>query len=137
MFKNEPAYSHIINKLYVGNIFGLNSNIINNVDQVVSLVPNPFKEKLRHSNIHVHEILFDDNPDVDIIVYAKKVYPLLDNGKATYIHCSAGKSRSISCVIYYLMKKYNMSFSTAYELVEKKRPCIDINIGFYAQLYLL
>jgi len=131
----EPSYTYIIDNIYVGNVFSLQSNIIENVEQIISLVNNPFKKIFK--NVSIHEILFDDNPDIDIIKYAEETYEILKNNKKTLIHCNAGKSRSVSCVIYYLMKKYNMSFEDSYKMVENKRPCIDINIGFYFQLSLL
>lgn len=134
-FSNEPPYSYIIDNIYVGNILGLESDVVNNVEQIISLVPNPLKHKFINSKIHVYEFIFKDDPDINIIEYASKVFEILNNGKPTFIHCNAGKSRSISCVLFYIMKKHNISFDNAYKILEEKRPTIDINIGFYSQLY--
>jgi protein-tyrosine phosphatase len=134
MYQEEP-HSYVIDNIYIGNILGLDTDIINTVEQVISLVPNQHKEQLERNNIRVYEILFRDNPDEDIILYSSLVYNILENGKKTFIHCSAGKSRSVGCIIYYLMKKHNMEFQNAYSYIQQKRPTIDINLGFYSQLF--
>lgn len=136
MFNEEP-YSHIIDNIYIGNIQGLESNVIDCVEQVISLVPNKYKKELEDKNIQVYEIPFNDNPDENIIEYSELVYELINSGKKTFIHCFAGKSRSVACVIYYLMKKHNMKLDVAHKFVANKRPTIDINFGFYAQLYCI
>lgn len=137
MFPNEQPYSHIIDDIYVGNIFSLQSDVIDKVDQVISLVHNPFKDKLLNMKKDVYEILFDDHMDVDIIEYAKQIFPLLNNGKPTLIHCTAGKSRSVGCVIYYIIKRHKMSFEKAYGILNEQRPTADLNFGFYCQFNML
>lgn len=134
MFNNETSYSYIIDGIYVGNIFGLHSDVINNIEQVVSLVQNPLKDHIEQKGITVYEVLFEDNANVDIVKYAEQIFHILNNGKRTFIHCSAGKSRSVSCVVYYIMKKYGNTFDCAYTFVKEKRPCSSINVGFNEQL---
>ena len=46
----------------------------------------------------------------------------LSQGTNVLVHCRAGKSRSATIIIAYLMKKYNMTFEKAYNLVKSKRP---------------
>lgn len=53
------------------------------------------------------------------------------------VHCQAGKSRSASVVIYYLMKRYSISFEDAYCHVAKIRPEIGLNTGFHNMLSTL
>lgn len=136
MFDEEPV-SYIIDNIYLGSIDGLESDIMQSVEQIISLVPNQHKERFGTMNIDVHEIIFNDHPDEDIVKYAKQVYDLLSNGKKTFIHCFAGKSRSVACIIYYLMKKHTMKMEEAHDYIYKKRPTIDLNFGFYVQLYSL
>jgi protein-tyrosine phosphatase len=50
------------------------------------------------------------------------------------VHCFAGKSRSASIVIAYIMQLNNWQFSKAFEYVYEKRDVIDPNFGFCAQL---
>jgi len=50
------------------------------------------------------------------------------------IHCMAGVSRSVSLVVYYLMKKYHLDYVTAIKLVRTKREIANPNDSFKHQL---
>lgn len=128
--------NHIIDNIHIGDIFSLKLQIANEVDQIISLVSNPFKNTYQEQKKCI-EILFEDNENVDIVYYCKLIYPYLNSNKSTLIHCNAGKSRSASCVIYYIMKKYNKKFMEAYDMVLIKRPKIYLNRGFYNQLKII
>lgn len=56
------------------------------------------------------------------------------NGGSVLVHCFAGRSRSGTIVIAYLMKQHRMSLSRALELVRSKRPQVQPNYGFMIQL---
>mmetsp|Transcript_41966 Transcript_41966/g.30797 ORF Transcript_41966/g.30797 Transcript_41966/m.30797 type:complete len:95 (+) Transcript_41966:130-414(+) len=45
-----------------------------------------------------------------------------------------GRSRSATCVIMYIMKRFGLSFEEALELVKMRREVVDPNEGFLAQL---
>ncbi len=75
---------------------------------------------------------YSDRPMIDI------GYDFIDrsiqgNGNIL-IHCMAGISRSASLTIYYLMKKYSVSYDEAYNYVKNKRKIIDPNSCFKLQL---
>lgn len=59
---------------------------------------------------------------------------VLSSGQTVLVHCMAGVSRSASMIIYYLMRKYGMSFDDAYKLVKSRRSIINPNRSFEAQL---
>lgn len=50
----------------------------------------------------------------------------LKQGHKVYIHCKAGRGRSASVVLAYLMKTYGFSFDEAFEEVFSQRPYIKI-----------
>ena len=50
------------------------------------------------------------------------------------IHCVAGMSRSASLVIFYMMKEKGWDYDTCYRYVKERRPIIEPNGGFEAQL---
>lgn len=54
--------------------------------------------------------------------------------KNILVHCMAGISRSVSLIVYYLMKKYNLSFDQAISIVKNKRKIANPNDGFKLQL---
>ena len=45
-----------------------------------------------------------------------------------------GSSRSASCVILYLMNKYDMSFEDSYNMIKDLRPIVNPNTSFVKQL---
>ncbi|KAH8315373.1 hypothetical protein KR067_001785, partial [Drosophila pandora] len=52
------------------------------------------------------------------------------------VHCYFGVSRSSSTVIAYMMKRHNLDFVPAYEMVKAKRRFVQPNAGFVTQLKL-
>jgi protein-tyrosine phosphatase len=50
------------------------------------------------------------------------------------IHCQAGRSRSATIVIMFLMRYLEISFKDAHTFVKIQRPLISLNIGFENQL---
>ncbi|KAM9359679.1 dual specificity protein phosphatase 14 [Symphorus nematophorus] len=53
---------------------------------------------------------------------------------ATLVHCTAGRSRSPSLIIAYLMRFEGISLRQAHELVLQQRPFVRPNAGFWRQL---
>lgn len=58
---------------------------------------------------------------------AQHLNTLLQQGRTIYVHCKAGRGRSASIVIVYLMKFQGFSFDKAFELVKEQRPQINLN----------
>ncbi|KAG0273995.1 hypothetical protein BGZ95_010199 [Linnemannia exigua] len=54
-----------------------------------------------------------------------------------YVHCQAGKSRSVATVIGYLIQEHRWTLKRAYDHVVERRRCMSPNIGFVSQLILL
>ncbi|KAF9146355.1 hypothetical protein BGX30_001369 [Mortierella sp. GBA39] len=54
-----------------------------------------------------------------------------------YVHCQAGKSRSVATVIGYLIQEHRWPLKRAYDHVVERRRCMSPNIGFVSQLVLL
>ncbi|KAL1406816.1 hypothetical protein Q8F55_006225 [Vanrija albida] len=51
-----------------------------------------------------------------------------------YVHCKAGKSRSVTVVLAYLIHANAWTLKTSYAYVAERRPGISPNIGFVAEL---
>jgi atypical dual specificity phosphatase len=138
-----PYWSQITDNLYVGNIFAITDKTLFEtfkITHVISLVPNgPLKRLYPHVNIIEH--FFEDIETVNIIEHGEELYPMMNNiislGGKILVHCNAGKSRSVGIVIYYLINKYNMKPSEAYEYVKKYKSEIALNSGFEKQLLSL
>ncbi|EPQ55836.1 phosphotyrosine protein phosphatases II [Gloeophyllum trabeum ATCC 11539] len=52
----------------------------------------------------------------------------------TYVHCKAGKSRSVTAVMAYLIHANHWTLSRAYTFVVERRKGISPNIGFVSEL---
>ena len=50
------------------------------------------------------------------------------------VHCKVGRSRSVSCIIAYLIKYFGFNVDSAIKFIKKKRPQIMPNHGFVEQL---
>lgn len=51
----------------------------------------------------------------------------VNEGHTVYVHCKAGRGRSASIVIAYLIKHQGLSFEEAFNLVKEQRPQINLN----------
>ncbi|XP_030515622.1 dual specificity protein phosphatase 1-like [Rhodamnia argentea] len=79
-----------------------------------------------------------DREDTNIREYFDECIEFIDEAKrlggGVLVHCFVGKSRSVTIVVAYLMKKHGMSLSQALEHVKSRRPQASPNSGFIAQL---
>jgi len=86
-------------------------------------------------------LYFSDHVTTDITAYITLVNEFIDNSffnnASPLIHCSAGKSRSVSLLIAYIILTYNITFQEAYDMVHTVRPEIEINDGFKHKLMLV
>ncbi|KAG5627909.1 hypothetical protein H5410_013127 [Solanum commersonii] len=93
----------------------------------------PYPNEFVYKVLSVH-----DRVDVNISHYFEECFDFIEEAKGqgggVLVHCFAGKSRSATIVIAYLMKKHGMSHSEAFELVKSKRPVVSPNAGFMTQL---
>ncbi|KAK7441708.1 hypothetical protein VKT23_016373 [Stygiomarasmius scandens] len=68
----------------------------------------------------------------------KQVCEILDDARLhsspTYVHCKAGKSRSVTAVMAYLIHANHWTLSRAYAFVLERRKGISPNIGFVSEL---
>ncbi|KAG2177398.1 hypothetical protein INT44_007909 [Umbelopsis vinacea] len=68
----------------------------------------------------------------------KEAVECIENAKhhhePIYVHCKAGKSRSVTAVLAYLIQSERWTLRRAYRHVIKARPNMSPNIGFVAEL---
>ena len=57
-----------------------------------------------------------------------------DDSGAVLVHCKAGVSRSVSCIIAYLIRYRDYTYGSALALLKNKRPRAQPNSGFSTQL---
>ncbi|XP_010532706.1 PREDICTED: dual specificity protein phosphatase 1 isoform X2 [Tarenaya hassleriana] len=66
--------------------------------------------------------------------FVYKIVPAKKQGGGVLVHCFVGRSRSVTVVVAYLMKKHGMTLSQALQHVKSKRPVASPNAGFIKQL---
>lgn len=86
----------------------------------------------------VKRISIEDTEDVNLMQYFDETYAFIDDAvqknEGVLVHCIAGISRSVTCVVAYLMKKNKWDAHEAIEFVRSKRPVANPNTGFREQL---
>ena len=55
-----------------------------------------------------------------------------ERGELTYVHCKAGRGRSTTLVLCYLIRQMRMSPDEAFEFVRTKRPQVCLAEGQWA-----
>ncbi|KAM8903664.1 dual specificity protein phosphatase 14 isoform 1-T1 [Spinachia spinachia] len=94
-------------------------------------VPYPERE-----GMGVQHVRIQDRPHEPLSRYFEPVAQLihLNRTGGTLVHCSAGRSRSPTLIMAYLMRFEGLNLRRAHELVLHQRPSIRPNGGFWRQL---
>lgn len=133
--------SEITSTLYLTSAYGVSNPTALRAKGITCIInislsfqtPTP---KLR--DIDFVRIAVDDIPTAQIGVYfdriADKIHSVKRSGGKTVVHCYAGRSRSASSVMAYLMKYEHMTLKQAHSFVKSRRPVIRPNPGFWKQL---
>jgi len=128
----------ILSNLYIGNLRAAkNKDHLKKIGVthilVASAVEPEFPKQFNYKCINV-----DDSDDADLAQHLNGCFEYIDtalsSGGIVLIHCLVGISRSPSIAIAYLMFKDHLSYDEAAEMVKKKQPLMEPNIGFVRQL---
>lgn len=131
------SYTKIIINLFIGSY----RDILNytfekeNIDVIINVAKEC--KNFENSKIIHHHYFYEDSPS-DLISNSfdeicDQIHMYRTSGKNVFIHCFAGKSRSASFVVIYLVKYLNYSLQEAYEYVNNLRN-IYPNLGFVNQM---
>lgn len=134
--------SRIIPLLYLGNCMNAHNCKILHIIPINAILNITLGEDTQcmhpEHNIDYHMISIPDLLFIDIGQYFDITFNFIEsnisNGRAVYVHCMEGISRSPTIVIAYLMKKYNQTYENVLFHVKMKRICIEPNIGFIVHL---
>ncbi|KAF5376084.1 hypothetical protein D9615_007736 [Tricholomella constricta] len=92
------------------------------------------KGTFKYHKIPMRDIVEEEN----IARGVKEACEILDDARLhsapTYVHCKAGKSRSVTAVMAYLIHANHWTLSRAYHFVLERRKGISPNIGFVSEL---
>ncbi|CAF1310999.1 unnamed protein product [Adineta ricciae] len=93
--------------------------------------------KIKRLYINSHDV-----PHMDLLGKFEQCYDFItqaleeNDANQVLIHCYAGRSRSATIALMYLMKKYQYAYDEAEKHLKEKRPDILVNEGFKRQLKL-
>lgn len=111
----------------------MSSNQIIAIVNITTDCPNKFINSIIYHNIRI-----EDDHHIDIIFHLKPAVTFINKyistGQNVLVHCSAGKSRSASICIAYLMWKHQWHYDEAYKYLKSKRYIIEPNEKFAKQL---
>ncbi|XP_013099070.1 dual specificity protein phosphatase MPK-4 [Stomoxys calcitrans] len=112
-----------------------------NISHILTLDSIPLPQHITEASfLTTKYIHIADMPKEDILHHLNTCVDFIQGALLTdhnvLVHCYFGVSRSSSAVIAYVMKKYRMDYSSAYDLVKSKRRFVQPNAGFVAQLKL-
>lgn len=125
--------------LYLGSISAANNRSalkslnITHILTVAGSMPPSYPNEFKYKTIDVQ-----DRHDINIAQYFDDCFGFIDEAKEmggnVLVHCFVGRSRSVTIVVAYLMKKRGMSCSEALQHVKSKRSLAFPNSGFLLQL---
>jgi protein phosphatase slingshot len=139
--RNDGVPAEILPGFYLGSIgAAFNRKVLQEAsvghilcccDNVKEAFPNVFKYRM---------LKLLDRADEDITRYfdetAEYIHEILSKGEKVLVHCFAGKSRSTTIMISYLIKYHKMTVNQALQTIREKRPVAQPNMGFLKQLRL-
>ncbi|PVI07801.1 dual specificity protein phosphatase 12 [Periconia macrospinosa] len=126
--------------LFIGGMFTLRRRDAlqqANITHVLSVLRLPLDQDLfapfKHMVVEVDDVE-DENLLEHLPATNRFIQEGLDGGGGVLVHCAMGKSRSATCVVAYLMHKYNINVSEALDQVRQARSIVEPNEGFMKQL---
>jgi len=138
-YNEENYYKYIDDNLILGNIWATESDVIQkeSIDSVLSVCSDvkinaDIKNRLV---IEIDDSFYEANK---MLQNLPQCINFIDNelkkGYKVLVHCNGGISRSASVIIGYLMKKNQISYEEAFQIVKEKKNNIKPNLGFEIML---
>jgi len=133
--------NEIIPNLFLGSSFNaynkneINKKQINVILNITDEISNFYETE---NTLTYYKFPIKDNNKDDISSILNETYNIIEHhlsiGDKILIHCYMGASRSASVVIYYIMKKYGLSYETTLRLLKTKRPVVNLTEKFQSTL---
>ena len=118
--------SLIIDNIYIGNVYdaydieSLKNQKVMNVLSAVTGFENIYDNQINHLCLQLI-----DNQEQNIIRYFEIsnmfINKIIEKKQSLLIHCIAGRSRSVTLLIAYLIYKYKYTVDDAISLIKKKK----------------
>ncbi|KZV30968.1 Dual specificity protein phosphatase 1 isoform 1 [Dorcoceras hygrometricum] len=128
--------------LYLGSLGAANNKIALKSLNITHVLTVASSLSPAHPNDFVYKTIpaVLDKADVLISQYFDECFAFIEEARTTgggvLVHCFAGRSRSVTVVVAYLMFKNGMPLSEALEHVKIVRQVASPNLGFMSQLHM-
>ncbi len=113
---------------------GLRQNGITRILNVTTHIPNFYQG----DGITYKQIPVEDSFKVDMLPHLEGALQFIEEtrtrGEKVLVHCHAGRSRSVTVVVAYLIKFYNYTLKEALKFVGMHKPDVSPNLIFMCQL---
>lgn len=132
--------SHIIDNIFLGSAYNAASNTTlrdNDIKSILNMTEEISNYFVADVNFEYKQCKLYDNNKESISNYLEVAHQQIIDSQERgniLVHCYAGRSRSATVVIYYVMKKLNITPDEAIEYVKQRRPCINPTILFKQEL---
>ncbi|KAI0064079.1 phosphatases II [Artomyces pyxidatus] len=134
-----PQATSILPGLYLSDLYTATSTIV-----LEDMPPTHIVSAVRStrwsykSAVNLRRIPIENIPHANLLGHLQKSVDWIDaalqTGGTVLTHCRSGNSRGASVIIAYLIAKKRMSVDEALAYVKSRRPFVQPNIGFLAQL---
>jgi protein-tyrosine phosphatase len=128
--------AEIINGLFVGSWLSTKEKTIKEfeINSVISIGSDAdtFVKGVEYSVVHLDDNIQSVSHLQNVVLphILPYIHERMLSGKKVLVHCSAGKSRSVTIVAAYLIKHKGFSANDALTLLQLKRPVVCPNEGF-------
>ena len=130
--------NYIIDNIYLGNKVAAKDEDLLKSYNVTAVVNCAGDFKSNYKDLRFIAFNWDDSSSQNLLPEIEVGYKFIkknSKGKNNiFVHCQAGRSRSASMVLFYIMKEKGWDFDKTYKYVKEKRPCVSPNRGFRKQL---
>lgn len=131
----------IIDGIYLGNInsvYDYEELKKLGITHIISVVAGfyPYLSDDKNFNYLILNALDTENTDLSeyFEICNNYIDEALENNNKLLIHCMAGRSRSVTILCAYIIKKFGMNVENSLKSIKNKRNIIEPNQGFLKQL---
>lgn len=141
MSRTFLVFDHVVDNLYLGNIFAATAASQEDLDGIrIDVVINATNSRYaERPGVEYHHVDVDDKKTANIAAHFDRVHDIVvaSSGKNVLIHCLGGISRSVSLVLAILIRR-GMTLREGLQLLKSKRRDAEAppqpNPGFFRQL---
>jgi len=130
--------SLIVEGLYLSNIKTARNQEFLKSQNITEVLIAAKKLKMLFSEVNYKRLNLGDGVKQNIAKYfvesIKFIQDSISQKRNVLVHCQAGRSRSATIVVAYVMLKQNLTFEKALEFVKKQHQHSQPNAGFLEQL---